>query len=48
MTEGRNGITISESDPGSAARYSIKGCFADVELDIEAKCAMMQAQDSML
>lgn len=39
MTEGRNGITISESDPGSAARYSIKGCFADVELDIEAKCA---------
>ncbi len=39
MTEGRNGITISESDPGTAARYSIKGCFADVELDIEAKCA---------
>lgn len=38
-TGGRGGDEISESDPGSGARYSIKSCFADAEIDIKAKCA---------
>lgn len=39
FTESKNGITISETDPGSTARYSIKSCFADVNINIGTKCA---------
>ena len=39
FTKNKNGITISETDPGSTARYSIKSCFADVNINIGTKCA---------
>lgn len=39
FTKNKKGITISETDPGSTARYSIKSCFADVNINIGTKCA---------